>query len=122
MRPQRATKSAAANLRRAPITEAVSDAASGSHTGNFVKIPDGACWPPLWFGTVVESVSARVGSWSKAACAMVSKHGLMSFSRAAKTLANGRAADLFLCDVLASFHLHLEHKLHLKRVVEIRDL
>ncbi|MGO9153893.1 hypothetical protein [Mycobacterium sp.] len=46
----------------------------------------------------------------------------MSLSRAAKTLANGLAADLFFCDVLASLHPHLEHKLHLKRVAEIRGL
>ncbi len=46
----------------------------------------------------------------------------MSPSRAAKTLANGLVADLFFCDLLADLHLHLEHKVDLERVVEIRDL
>ena len=52
----------------------------------------------------------------------LSQPGPMSPSRAAKTLANGLAADLFLCDVLAGLHLHLERKVDLERVVEIRDL
>jgi hypothetical protein len=46
----------------------------------------------------------------------------MSPSRAAQTLTNGLVADLFFCDVLASLHLHLEHKLYLRRVTEIRAL
>ena len=46
----------------------------------------------------------------------------MSPSRAAETLANGLAADLFFCDVLANLHLRLKHKVDLERVVEIRDL
>ena len=46
----------------------------------------------------------------------------MSSPQAAKTLANGLAADLFFCDVLASLHRHLEHKVDLERVAEIRDL
>ena len=53
---------------------------------------------------------------------MLSQRGPMSPSRAAKTLANGVAADAFFCDVLANLHLHLEHKVDLERVVEIRDL
>jgi hypothetical protein len=46
----------------------------------------------------------------------------MSPSRAAKTLANGLAADPFFGGLLANLHLHLEHKVDLERVVEIRDL
>jgi hypothetical protein len=46
----------------------------------------------------------------------------ISLSQVSKTLANGLAADLFLCDVLAGLHLHLERKVDLERVVEIRDL
>jgi hypothetical protein len=60
--------------------------------------------------------------WSKAACAMLSEPSPMSPSRAAKALANGLGADLFFCDLLANLHLHLEHKVDLERVVEIRDL
>jgi hypothetical protein len=60
--------------------------------------------------------------WSKAVCATLSRHGPMSPSRAAKTLANGLAADPFFGDVLASLHPHPEHKVDLERVVEIRDL
>jgi hypothetical protein len=40
----------------------------------------------------------------------------------AKTLANGLSADLFFCDVLANPHLHLERKVDLEGVVEIREL
>ena len=36
--------------------------------------------------------------------------------------ANRAAADVFSSDVLANLHLHLEHKMDLERVVEIRDL
>ncbi|MGO9158201.1 hypothetical protein [Mycobacterium sp.] len=46
----------------------------------------------------------------------------MTPSRAAKTLVNGPAADLFFCVALASPHLHLEHPVDLQRVVEIQDL
>ena len=46
----------------------------------------------------------------------------MSPSRAAQTLTNGLVADLFFCDVLASLHPHLEHKVNLERVTEIRAL
>jgi hypothetical protein len=60
--------------------------------------------------------------WSKAACATLGQPGPMSPSRAAKTLANDLAADLFFCDVLANLHLHLKRKVDLERVVEILDL
>ncbi len=60
--------------------------------------------------------------WSKAVCATLGQPGPMSPSRAAKTLANGLAADLFFYDALANLHLHLEHKVNLERVVEIVDL
>ncbi|MGO9380856.1 MAG: hypothetical protein ACLP4W_01870 [Mycobacterium sp.] len=40
----------------------------------------------------------------------------------AKTAADGLAADLLFCDVLASLHPHLEHEVDLERVVEIRYL
>jgi hypothetical protein len=46
----------------------------------------------------------------------------MSPPRAAKTLANDLAVDLFFCDVLASLHRHLQHRVDLEGVVEIRDL
>jgi hypothetical protein len=60
--------------------------------------------------------------WSKAVCATLSKPGQMSPSRAAKTLANGLAADPFFCDVLANLHRRLEDKVDLEGVVEIRYL
>jgi hypothetical protein len=60
--------------------------------------------------------------WSKAVCATLGQPGPMSPSRAAETLANGLAADLFFCDVLANLHLHLEHKVDLEKGGEIRDL
>ena len=68
------------------------------------------------------SVSARVGSWLKAACAISSEPRPMPPSRAAKTLANGLAVDLFFCGVLTSLQRHLEHKVNLERVAEIRAL
>jgi hypothetical protein len=58
--------------------------------------------------------------WSK--CVTLSQPGPMSPSRTAKTLANGLAAEPLFGDVLANLHLHLEHKVDLERVVEIRDL
>jgi len=60
--------------------------------------------------------------WLKAACAMLSEPNPTSPPQAAKTLANGLAVDLFFCDVLASLHLHLGHKVDLEGVVGIRDL
>jgi hypothetical protein len=43
-------------------------------------------------------------------------------SRASTTLANSLAADLFFGDVLVRLHLHLEHKVDLARIVEVRNL
>ena len=60
--------------------------------------------------------------WSNAACAISREPCPMSPSRAAKTLSNGLAADLFFCDVVASLQRHLEHKVNLERVAEIRAL
>ncbi len=60
--------------------------------------------------------------WSKAVCATLGQSGPMSATRAAKTLANGLAADLFLRDVLTNLHLHVKDKVDLERVVEILDL
>jgi hypothetical protein len=60
--------------------------------------------------------------WSNAGCAISRERRPMSPSRAAQTLTNGLVADLFFWDVLASLHLHLEHKLYLRRVTEIQVL
>jgi len=38
----------------------------------------------------------------------------------AEVLANGLADDPLFCDLLANLHLHLEHEVHIDRVVEIR--
>ena len=46
--------------------------------------------------------------------------GPMSPSQVAETLANGLADDPLICDLLANFHLHLEHEMDLDRVVEVR--
>lgn len=46
----------------------------------------------------------------------------MAPSQVTETLANGLAADPPFCDLLADVHLHLEHKVDLERVVEIREL
>jgi hypothetical protein len=46
----------------------------------------------------------------------------MSPPQAAKTLANGLAVDLIFCGVLTSLQRHLEHKVNLERVAEIRAL
>ena len=100
----------------------MTEAASGRHTENFLKSRADACGPPLWFGTVIKLVSARVVRWSGAMCAMLSRRGPISPSRAAKMLANRTAPDVFFCDVLADLHLHLEHKVDLERIAEIRDL
>jgi hypothetical protein len=50
------------------------------------------------------------------------KPGPMAPSRTVETLANGLAAAPLLRDLLANLLLHLEHKVDLERVVEIRDL
>ncbi|MGO9929802.1 MAG: hypothetical protein ACLPLP_27825 [Mycobacterium sp.] len=55
-------------------------------------------------------------------CAISSGPRPISPSQAAKTAADGLAGDLLFCDVLANPHAHLEHKVDLERVVEIRDL
>ena len=94
----------------------------GSHTGTFWKNSGRPCWPRLCLETVIELVSARVVRWLTAACAMLSEPSPMSSPQEAQTLANGLAVDLFFCDVLASLHLHLKHKVDLEGVVEIRDL
>ncbi len=67
-------------------------------------------------------MSARVVRWSGAVCAMLSRRGPISPSRAAKVPANRTAPDAFFCDVLANLHLHLEHKVELERIAEIREL
>jgi len=60
--------------------------------------------------------------WSNAGCPISREPRPMSPSPAAKTLANGLAVDLIFCDVLTSLQRHLEHKLYLRRVAEIRAL
>lgn len=50
------------------------------------------------------------------------KPGPMAPSRTVETLANGLAADPLLCNLLANLLRHLEHKVDLERVIEIRDL
>ncbi len=67
-------------------------------------------------------MSAKVVRWSGAVCAMLSRRGPISPSRAAKMLANRTTPDVFSSDALTTLHLHLEHKVGLDRVVEIRDL
>jgi hypothetical protein len=93
-----------------------------SRTGTFWKNSGRPCWPRLCLETVIELVSARVVRWLKAACATMSVPRPIFPPQAAKTLANGLAVDLLFCDVLASLHLHLQHKVDLEGVVEIRDL
>jgi len=41
--------------------------------------------------------------------------------RVAKALASGPVAGPLFCDLFANVHLHLEHEVDLKRVVEIGD-
>jgi hypothetical protein len=67
-------------------------------------------------------VSDRVVWWSKAVCTTLGQPGPMSPWWAAKALANGRAADLFFCDVIANLHLRLKHEVDLERVAENLDL
>ena len=67
-------------------------------------------------------MSARVVRWSGAVCAMLSRRALMSPSRAAKILLNRTAPDVVSSDALANLHLHLEHKIDLERIAEIREL
>lgn len=61
--------------------------------------------------------------WSDAVCRELAEPGPLqppSPARVAETLANGLAADPLFCDLLANLHLHLEHEVHIDRVVEIR--
>ncbi len=58
--------------------------------------------------------------WSNTVCGQLAEPGPMSPSQVAEILANGLAADPLFCDLLANFHLHLEHEVHIDRVVEIR--
>ena len=58
--------------------------------------------------------------WSETVCEKLAEPGPMTPVRAAETLANGLAADPLFCDLLANFHLHLEHEVDIDRVVEIR--
>jgi len=58
--------------------------------------------------------------WSDKVCEELGQPGAMSPARVAETLANGLAADPLFCDLLANLHLHLEHEVHIDRVVEIR--
>ncbi len=67
-------------------------------------------------------MSARVVRWSGTVCAMLSRRGPISSSRAAKVPANRMAPDAFFCDVLADPHLHLEHKVDLERIAKIGEL
>lgn len=61
--------------------------------------------------------------WSDAVCAELAEPGPVQPlppARVAETLANGLVADPLFCDLLANLHLHLEHEVHVDRVVEIR--
>jgi AcrR family transcriptional regulator len=58
--------------------------------------------------------------WSDTVCEKLAEPGPMSPSRVAETLANGLASDPLFCDLLANLHLHLEHEVHIDRVVENR--
>ena len=56
--------------------------------------------------------------WSATVCDELA--GPTSPSRVAEVLANALAGDQLFCDLLANLHLHLEHEVHVDRVVEIR--
>jgi len=58
--------------------------------------------------------------WSTTVCEKLAESGPASPSRVAEVLANGLADDPLFCDLLANLHLHLEHEVHIDRVVEIR--
>jgi AcrR family transcriptional regulator len=58
--------------------------------------------------------------WSDTVSGQLGEPGPMSPTRVAETLANGLAADPLFCDLLANLHLHLEHEVHVDRVLEIR--
>src|SRR5271166_1591690 len=58
--------------------------------------------------------------WSTTVCEELGEPGPMTPSRVAETLANRLADDPLFCDLLANFHLHLEHEVDIDRVVKIR--
>lgn len=58
--------------------------------------------------------------WSTTVCDKLAASGPTSPSRVADILAEGLADDPLFCDLLANLHLHLEHEVHIDRVVEIR--
>ncbi len=58
--------------------------------------------------------------WSDTVCEELDKPGPNSPAQVAETLANGLADDPLFCDLLSNLHLHLEHEVHIDRVVEIR--
>lgn len=58
--------------------------------------------------------------WSNTVCESLNEPGPMSQSRVAEALANGLAGDPLFCDLLANLHLHLEHEVHVDRVVEVK--
>jgi AcrR family transcriptional regulator len=58
--------------------------------------------------------------FSERVCAELGDSGPRSPAQVAETLANALAADTLFCDLLANLHLHLEHEVHVDRVVEIR--
>jgi AcrR family transcriptional regulator len=58
--------------------------------------------------------------WSDTVCEELGALGPTSPARVAGILANGLAVDPLFCDLLANLHLHLEHEVHVERVVELR--
>jgi len=58
--------------------------------------------------------------FSETVCAELGESGPKSPAQVAETLASALAADTLFCDLLANLHLHLEHEVHIDRVVEIR--
>jgi AcrR family transcriptional regulator len=58
--------------------------------------------------------------WSATVCDKLAESGPTSPTRVAEVLANALADDPLFCDLLANLHLHLEHEVHVDRVVEIR--
>jgi AcrR family transcriptional regulator len=58
--------------------------------------------------------------FSETVCAELGESGPKSPAQVAETLASALAADTLFCDLLANLHLHLEHEVHIERVVEIR--
>jgi AcrR family transcriptional regulator len=58
--------------------------------------------------------------FSDTVCSEFGESGPMSPAQVAETLASALAADPLFCDLLANLHLHLEHEVHIERVVEVR--